>query len=256
VTPQANIVSRAMVWMQKEFACHTIIMYGSRARGGFRDDSDYDFVGIRRAGPRVRFERMLGSAFMDISIYPETHVLSPDPSMMYAMEGVVLVQEADWGTNFLRRIEMFYSQGPPSHTPDELEARRLWALKTLSRSRGLSSLSHYWRAKLILELLESYFHFRSLWWLGAKKSMAWLNEHDRDVYEAFDSALRPASSHEDLVRLVAIVCGEPGNSDGFPLTSRASGTPPHELHPVRRRQTAGAKRLPQPPDLRRASEPR
>lgn len=211
--PADVVVSRAMVWMQQEFACHTVILCGSRACRDFRDDSDYDFVGIRWTGPSMRIERMFDSALMDISIYPEAHVRSPDPSMLLALGGVILLQKGHCGTNFLQRLATLHSRGPLSLSAEELEARRLWALKTLARSRGSGPMQHYWRAKLILELLENYFHFRCLWWLGAKKSIAWLKEHHQDVYEAFASALRPPSSHEDLVRLIAIVCGDRRDSD-------------------------------------------
>ncbi len=34
--------------------CHTVILYGSRARRDFSDESDYDVVGFRTAGEELR----------------------------------------------------------------------------------------------------------------------------------------------------------------------------------------------------------
>jgi uncharacterized protein len=205
LTASADVISSAVVWIQKEFACHTIILYGSRASERFCDNSDYDFVAVRRGGLRKRVECTRGSAFMDVTIYPEAHARAPDPSMLLAMDGIILMQKGRCGTKFLQRLSELHSRGPQVPDVEEVNARRLWTLKMLPRSSGTGSLPHYWRAKLILELLENYFYFRRLWWLGAKKSFIWLNEHHQVAYSAFERALHPASSHDDLVWLVDVV---------------------------------------------------
>lgn len=54
--------------------CHTIILYGSRARGDFTSTSDYDVAGITKSGEKKRIARFdeTHKVYHDIFIYPES----------------------------------------------------------------------------------------------------------------------------------------------------------------------------------------
>ena len=59
--------------LQTIYHCHTIILYGSRARGDFKPTSDYDVAGITSIGDKkwiARFDEK-NQVFHDIFIFPE-----------------------------------------------------------------------------------------------------------------------------------------------------------------------------------------
>jgi predicted nucleotidyltransferase len=43
--------------MQALYGCHTVILYGSRARGDATAESDYDVLGVRDSGEAIRDAR-------------------------------------------------------------------------------------------------------------------------------------------------------------------------------------------------------
>jgi len=57
----------------------------------------------------------------------------------------------------------------------------------------------------LVQALEDYFALRTLWFRGAKEAFAWLQINDNLAYDAFEAALKPATDHDTLAALVAIV---------------------------------------------------
>lgn len=70
--------------LQDRYHCHTIIMYGSRARGDAAVTSDIDILGARSDGEEVRHCRLWQGNYLDAFVCPETKLLQPDPSMVRA----------------------------------------------------------------------------------------------------------------------------------------------------------------------------
>ena len=84
------------------YDCHTIILYGSRAREEHTLQSEYDVVGVRSAGDHIRDARFYKECYLDLFILPESRILSPDDSLLYLHEGVVLLEKDRLGTQFLK----------------------------------------------------------------------------------------------------------------------------------------------------------
>ena len=58
----------AMKHLRDDEDCHTVILYGSRARGDAGPDSDYDLIGFRdRDGPPLRETGLRYGGVIDIS---------------------------------------------------------------------------------------------------------------------------------------------------------------------------------------------
>jgi predicted nucleotidyltransferase len=57
--------------LREEHGCHTVILYGSRARGDAGPESDYDLLGVRERGESVRDTRVVDGAFLDAFVHPE-----------------------------------------------------------------------------------------------------------------------------------------------------------------------------------------
>lgn len=50
-----DLVLKQLVYeLIKKHRCHTVILYGSRARGDFTEQSDYDLMGVKKTGKKYR----------------------------------------------------------------------------------------------------------------------------------------------------------------------------------------------------------
>ena len=186
-------------------SCHTVILYGSRALGDARHSSDYDLLGIRAGGQKIRDARLWNGVYLDLLIYPESELVPAHESMLQWLGGQVLCQQGAIGDTLLARLEAIVRAGPPPLPADERQTRRVWAGKMLARAREGDIEAHYRRAWLLTALLEDYFQLRDQWYLGPKKSLLWLREHDPTAYTAFESALEPGASLDTIDTLIAHV---------------------------------------------------
>jgi len=67
-----------------DHGCHTVILYGSRARGDFQPTSDWDVAGVREAGERapLRVARAFYGTWLDAFVYAEAALTVVDPEML------------------------------------------------------------------------------------------------------------------------------------------------------------------------------
>lgn len=70
--------------------CHTVIFYGSRAKGTHTANSDYDILAVREIGQTTRDARLWNGAYLDIFIYNEEDILEIDASFLRLLGGIVL----------------------------------------------------------------------------------------------------------------------------------------------------------------------
>ena len=174
----------------EEHGCHTVILYGSYARGDAGPESDYDLAGIRASGEAIRDARLWHGAYLDLFIYPESKITAADETMIHMREGKVLIEKDAIGTNFLKQLQEVFKSGPKQLPPDEIQARKLWARKMLVRAKSDDIEGKYRKIWLVTALLEDYFRIRGLWYLGAKESLRWLRGNDPETYSCFEVALR------------------------------------------------------------------
>ena len=191
--------------LKSKYNVHTVILYGSRARNEHGPASDYDIVGIGPVDRVVRDARTWNGFFLDAFVYPETKIQTPDESMLYMREGIVLFEKGDIGTRFLKALDELYSRGPEKLPPDEVQARIVWASKMLERARQEDIEGNYRRAWLLMALVEDYFLIRGLWYSGPKKALAWLAKNNPQVYAAYEKALKPNAELTDIEDLVKLI---------------------------------------------------
>ncbi|HEX4924943.1 MAG TPA: nucleotidyltransferase domain-containing protein [Bdellovibrionales bacterium] len=197
------VVDRLKKDLQEKYGCHTVILYGSRARGDHGPGSDYDIMGVREGGKKTRKAWAEGHAYVDLFVWPESALREPDSSLLYMVDGMVLSERGGWGSRFLQRLREIHDGGPELMPPEEKEFRRVWIRKMLNRVRVDDLEGRYRRTWLQNSLLEDYFVLRDLWYLGSKKGFEYLKAHDPSMLALFEDVYRNPADLKALEFLAA-----------------------------------------------------
>lgn len=196
--------------------CHTVILYGSRARGDATPASDFDLLCVRKDGPSVRDARWSGGHYIDAFVYPEDSFDKLDPALLRLIGGVVVQEREGFGSALLARLQEMFDRGPDPLPEDQRNALFAWSSKTLERISGPPSAeTGYRRVGILSTALEDYFALRQRWFRGSKPSFAWLQRHDPQTLGLFEQALRLEASLDDVTALVRRVYD--------PATARPAG---------------------------------
>lgn len=203
-----DAIDAAALAIADAHGCHTIILYGSRARGDADAGSDVDLLCIRDDGPALRDSRVIDGVYFDAFVCPRDAVATPDAALLRILGGQVMRERDGEGAALLDRVRALFDKGPDPLPADEQAARIVWAHKMLDRIRDNDgSEASYRRLSLVVQALEDYFELRALWFRGPKVAFPWLLTHDDAAHQAFETAMRPAAADDALVALVDAVYG-------------------------------------------------
>lgn len=191
--------------LEKKHGCHTILLYGSRARGESTSASDYDIIAVRKSGEFERDCRIFDGCYLDAFIYSEQAIQNPDISFVRIKDGIVVCQRENIGSELLRKVKEIFRQGPPQTPAWEKHEIISWFGKMLTRAKENDIEGNFRRHWLLHDLLECYFKLRDFWYLGPKESFGWLKINDPLVYLAFEIALKSDASLSDIEKLVGAV---------------------------------------------------
>jgi predicted nucleotidyltransferase len=121
--------------MIKKHNCHTVILYGSRARSESNTTSDYDIIAIRKNGEIEKDCRIFEDAYLDAFIYPENYIENPETSLMRIKDGIILVQKDSVGDKLLNKVIEIFKKGPDKTPLWEKIVRVIMVLKYQSKIR-------------------------------------------------------------------------------------------------------------------------
>ena len=187
--------------------CHTVLLYGSYARGDHRGDSDVDVLGLRDDGPACRDARPWQGTYLDAFIHPVADLATLDAAMTKLAGGRVLCQRDGLGDDMLARATALAAEPAKPLPADEAVALRVWFDKMLGRMRGGDLEGDYRRAWLLYQLPQDYFGLRGLPYRGPKEAFRWLATHDPAAEALFRAALKPGADEPAIAALVAHVAG-------------------------------------------------
>jgi hypothetical protein len=200
--PNRNLV-RLVREIKAKHRPHTLILYGSRARGDATPASDYDLIGFRKGGTLRRDARKAEGVWLDAFVYPDAPLKLIE--LLRIRGGKVLFQKAGFGDRILARLDKLYAQGPKPLSPDEITVKKAWPKKMLTRIKHGDPEGNYRRAMLLYVLLEDYFALRGLWYEGPKAALWWLRHNKPDLHAQFEAALKPNADLPTIARLAAAV---------------------------------------------------
>lgn len=186
--------------LKEKHACHTIILYGSRARGDETIASDYDIIAIRDKGEMERDSRKFEGVFLDVFIYSLNEIDKPS-DFLRIKDGIVICEKDRIGRDLLEKVKDCYKKGPVPKPAWEKQVMVAWGQKMLERA-SIGDIEGNFRAHwLIYDLLEAYFQLKDMWYLGPKEAFQWLKENDTSTYAMFEDVLRQGLNLKDLKEL-------------------------------------------------------
>jgi hypothetical protein len=193
--------------LRHRHSAHTIILYGSYARGDATEESDVDVVAFADVAKTLRDARPWRGAVLDAFVYPSAYAGSSDTDLLKLCGGCVLLDQRGIARPLLERLAVLEREGPLELAEDDQRMRRVWARKTLARVRRGDTEAHYRRHQLLYQLLEDHFALRRAWYRGPKQALELLRRDDPAAFAAFERALAPDAPVEALDTLVDQVVG-------------------------------------------------
>lgn len=200
-----NLSRLASDYLIKKYNPHTLILYGSRARGDFSVTSDIDIACFCDEIPATKEALLFHEVYLDAWIYPLSYMSSVSDDALRFSESLLVLDKHGYGARYLAAVQERLKLGPEKLSQSDREHLIHWINKMLGRVRYDDPGGNYRKAWLQFELLETYFKLRGLWFLGDKKSFAYLKENDKEGYQLFVASYGDLQNYDNLKRLAAYV---------------------------------------------------
>lgn len=181
-----KIIPKLIQDLNKRYQPHTIILYGSRARGKVSRGSDIDIVCFSDNSDNCKDAREFMDSFLDAWIYDTDSMDANDPQFIRLFDGYCLQDTQELGEPFLKKIRTREQKGPKTLSDSERQHSRVWIQKMLHRCEQPDIEADCNKALLATALLEHYFTLSDRWYFGVQKSLAWLSDNDPVTYLLFE----------------------------------------------------------------------
>lgn len=183
-------LSKIVQVLTQKYHCHTVILYGSRARGQTTSTSDFDVVGVCKRGKKTRIAKKQDGKFWDVHVYPEKDLRKLNEQHLSWKHARILHSVGPYGQRLLDRIEKLLKRPFKPHPDYEVEVIKAWAQKQLERCRIHDIQGLYRRAEFQNAMIEHYFFVRQKRFWGPKEGFAWLKHNDPGVFKLVHRTLR------------------------------------------------------------------
>jgi len=100
--------------LRRLHGAHTLILYGSRARGDATAESDVDVAAFADVEATTRDARLWEGVFLDAFVHPTAvAAAAPDVEMLKLERSRVLLDERGLARPLLERVAALAAKGPP-----------------------------------------------------------------------------------------------------------------------------------------------
>lgn len=121
--------------LKSKFKCHSVILYGSRARGQTTPTSDYDVIGVCKSGRKTRIAKKVKGKFWDVFVYAEKDLKVLSDQHLSWKHARILYSNGTYANVLLRRIDKLLKKPFKRHPVYEVNATKAWAQKEIERCR-------------------------------------------------------------------------------------------------------------------------
>ncbi|CAM3829780.1 nucleotidyltransferase domain-containing protein [Parendozoicomonas haliclonae] len=205
-----SLIGAAVAELNKKYQPHTIIVYGSRARGDFTETSDLDIACFTDHSPKLTDARLWQGIYLDAWIYHTDSMAKNEQSTLPLeylrfADGYCVQDQQGKGQVFLDQVKARLAEGPKCLSENEKAHTVEWIGKMLNRAAQDDIEGNYRQVWLQFELLEIYFQLRDLWYFGPKKSFVWLQDNDPLAYQLFKAGYESPADSSKLKTLAAYI---------------------------------------------------
>lgn len=204
VEPDLGMLARELC---RRHGAHTVVLFGSRARGDASPTSDVDVVVVRADGGFERDVRRWHGFELDAHVVDEAGLGAKIAEHATGLvHGRVLVEDAGSGERLIARARYLLTQPPPSPAPGDVDALWGWGDKMRARIRATDpTLAAYQRANVIAQSLAAWAEVRQRWFRGTKETLATLRTEAPALNDALVEAMAPGADVAAFDRLLDAV---------------------------------------------------
>ncbi|MCX6116227.1 MAG: nucleotidyltransferase domain-containing protein, partial [Proteobacteria bacterium] len=193
------ILSTIVRTLRVKYKCHTVVLYGSRARGLQTSTSDYDVFGVCRRGKKFRIAKQQNGFYWDVFVYSEKDLVNLSDEHFSWKNARVLYQEGSYAKDLMSRLDKLLSKPFQKQPKTEINVLKVWAQKELDRCRIDDIQGLYRRVELLNAFVDHYYFIRQKRFWGPKAGFEWIRKHDPDVYQMILKSLKDPSNTNLLV---------------------------------------------------------
>lgn len=198
---QTEILQELVAELGEKHACHSFVLYGSRAHGTETPASDIDIVCFGENLEPASDCRRWREYWLDAWLYPIAAVQKPE-DFLHLAGGRILKEQDGQMTRLLAEVDQILARPLEPLKPFEIQHRRTWLLKTMERIRRGDPEAWFRRYWMSAELLEHDCALQGLRFRGFKTSLQQLQQRDPELHTLF---LRLYSADADLALLEELV---------------------------------------------------
>lgn len=213
MSPQEAIIAR----LGRDYGCHTLVLYGSRAQGAAHEDSDWNVLGVYDEKASGWFHRRVeGVGQVNAEFYPEAALTANMAGtlnfQLYASNyahAQVLVEKDGWGQRIITAASQWLAQPPKPVSASFARMLRHYyedIIVASQRDERLLPLTKQFTChEGLTRSLQQYFSLRGLHRRSAPEAIGYLRQQDPAAYALFEVAIRPAAPVEAVAAWLACV---------------------------------------------------
>lgn len=188
-------------YLRQKYNCTSIILYGSYARGDNTQESDVDILCFRDEVEELNDTSLFQGKQLDVWIKNIEMELVPH-EFLHIRDGKIISDKNFFGKDLLESVKICYDAGPPKTEMEQKIFLIDWMTKMYIRSTKKDvegAYRYYW---LVKDILEIYFELNDKWYEGPKKSLKWLEDNDKEVFDLYKQILEDGVASKNMKVLI------------------------------------------------------